>query len=465
MSQENTTGENAQYDLLKWIGQQNLESTTVLGILCLCRLADQHPDKLPELEKLNQKLHKPSLLSFELLRRLYGDRVTKPNWTRCHSGETPSGFEPQEFFEKYRTNFLPPIYDVWMKEIERKTNLPMFKQWAFEWSQLVSTFGYEPSVRVLDFQGRPPGPRILVDFPLSEVYRSAYLRSLAWAVTKGRLPEDVACFFACKACPVDLDLWRVQPKLKPSWWPAPKMNRGMVDTIPVELSGEISHLWDKRHDFFDGNALLAADGSVISGNETYRLSIRAMFQAAYGPNPGDPREIMKACDEVRLENKVQSGVGFNGSLKLINPEDTILMSGDWSLLPASISVRPSLAPRWQYWRGYHGIQLPAPYVVSKEFSFHCESDSIRVYDGNIQIGYWQDWNDGLTEEFENSLPQPHGWALYTTWDFIEKVSRLSNSTFCWVFEIKGFHRDHEYEKFREYSIVELRGATNLILPI
>lgn len=463
MSQEGTFGEQAQNDVMTWIGQQKMESVAVLGILTLCRLADQNPHKLPELGKINRELRKPSLLSFELLHFLYGDDVAKPDWTQCHSGEPTPNFEAPEFFEKFRTNFLPPIYSTWIKEVQDRTLLPMFKQWAFEWAQLVSSLGHKPSAQVLDFQGRSPGLRMLVDFPLSEVYRSAYLRSLAWAVTKGRLPEETAFYLAHEACPVDLGLWRVQPGPKPPWWPKPKVPSGTIDTVPAELSTVLSRLWDKKHDIFQGNALLAADGSFVCGTDTYSLSIRAVFQAAHGPVPGDPKEIMKACDEARGEHTGQD-VCFAGALKSINPGDISLVSHDWSVLPASIYVRPRVFPRWQYWRGYRGIQIPAPFIASEEISFRCEPDSIRVFNGDTQIGTWQDWTDGVTEEFENDLPHLHGWALCTSWDLVDKFSRISRSTFSWISEVKGFHREHEHEKFREFSTYQLHGTTNLILP-
>lgn len=464
ISEEGTVAEQTQNAVMTWIRRQNMESTAVLGILIFYRLADQHPSKLPEPGMINRELRRPSLLSFELLRFLYGDHVVKPDWTQCHSGEPTPNFQPPEFFEKFRNNFLPPIYSTWIKEVQNRTLLPMFKQWAFEWTQLVSSLGYKPSAQVLDFGGRPPGLRMLVDFPLSEVYRSAYLRSLAWAVTKGRLPEETALYLAHEACPVDLGLWRVQPGSKPLWWPKPKVPSGTVDTVPAELSTALSHLWDKKRDIFKGKALLAANGSVLCGTDTYSLSIRAMFQAAYGPVLGDPKDIMKACDEAQGEHTGQD-VCFAGALKPIKPEDISLVSHDWLTLPASVYVRPRVFPRWQYWRGYRGIQLPAPFLASEKVSFRCEQDSIIVFDGDTEIGTWQDWTDGVTEEFVNDLPHPHGWALCTPWDLVDKFSRLSHSTFSWICEVKGFHREQEHEKFREFSTYQLYGTTNLILPV
>lgn len=463
VSQEGPVGERAQNALLAWIGQQNVESMAVLGILVFCRLADRHPERLPEYGMLDQVIGRPSLLSFELLRHVYHDLAMKPDWTRCHSGPITPIFEPPEFFEKFRTNFLPPIYSTWMKEVQDRTLLPMLRRWAFEWMQLVSTLGYQPSAQVLDFGGRPPGLRMLVDFPLSEVYRSAYLRSLAWAVTSGKLSEEAAAFLAYEACPIDLGLWRVQPGIKPPWWPTPKPSAGTIDTIPAQVWAALLNLWDKRREVFSENALLAASGSVLQGSAIYSLSIRAMFQAANGPVSGDPREIMQACDEAQGSYSSR-GAYFGGFLNLIKPEDISLVSHDWSILPASVYVRPHVFSRWQYWRGYRGVQLPAPFLASEKFSFRCEPDSIKIFDGAAQIGSWQDWTDGVTEEFVNDVPHPHGWALEASWDLVDKFARQSRSTLSWICEVKVLHREHEHENFREFSIYQLHGTTNLVLP-
>jgi len=463
MSQEGIVCEQTQDAIMTWIGQQNLESAAILGIIAFCRLADHHRNKLPEPGIINRELRRPSLLSFELLRFLYGDHALKPDWTQCHSGEPTPNFEPPEFFEKFRNNFLPPIYSTWINEVQDRTLLPMFRQWAFEWTQLVSSLGCKPSAQVLDFGGRSPGLRMLVDFPLSEVYRSTYLRSLAWAVTKGRLPEDTAFYLAREACPIDLGLWRVQPGSKPPWWPSPMPSPGTIDTVPAQLSTTLSDLWDKKSEVFEENTLLAASGSVQCGANTYKLSIRAMFQAVTGPVAGDPAEIMKACDDVQGSYTSQD-VYFAGVLNPIKPTEISLVSHDWSILPASVYVRPHFFPRWQYWRGYRGIQLPAPFLTSEKLSFRCEPDSIRIFEGTTQIGTWQDWTDGVTEEFVNDLPHPHGWALLVHSDLVDEFSRLSHSTFGWICEVKVFHREHEHEDFREFSTHQLYGTTNLILP-
>ncbi len=109
MSQEGPVSKQTQDATIAWIGHQNLESTAILGIIAFCRLADLYPNKLPRYDIVNRALRRPSLLSFELLRFLYGGHALKPDWAQYHSGEPSPNFKPPKFFVEFRNNFLPRI--------------------------------------------------------------------------------------------------------------------------------------------------------------------------------------------------------------------------------------------------------------------------------------------------------------------------------------------------------------------
>ena len=464
MSQEGPIGEQARNPLMEWIGQQGLESTAILGILVFCRLADQYPLLLPEPAELDRSIRKPSLLSFDLLRHIYGTAAIKPDWDTCHSDAAPPEFVAVDFFDKYRTNFLPPAYSSNMEYLQSRTRLPMFRQWAFEWTQLITSEGFQPSERVFDFGMRPHGPKMVVDFSVSEAYRSAYLRSLAWAVTRGKLSENDAHFLALDACPIDLGLWRIQPGHTPPWWPDPKSPTGAIHTVPAQVWETMSRLWERRRTDSSGNALLAASGRVFRGSVIYELSIRAMFQVAQGPVPGVPADMIKACEEAH-GSRSSHGPCFGGALNPIDPTDINFTSHDWSILPASVFVRPDGFARWQYWRGFGGIQLPAPFLASESLSFRCEPDSVKVFDSTTEVGSWRDWTNGITEEFDDGLTPSHGWALEASWELVDNFIRESNATFGWICELKGLSRANQYEPFREFvATQQMYGTTNLILP-
>ncbi|MFC2009718.1 hypothetical protein ACFLT3_02185 [Chloroflexota bacterium] len=451
--------------LMEWIEKQDLESMAAIGIIVFSRLADQNPEHLPTSNELDRTVRKPSLLSFALLKHLYGSSIV-PDWSKCHSGTAISTFESPKFFDKYKTNFVPPIYSRWMEDVQDRTMLPMLRQWAYEWVQLVSAGGYKPSERVLDFGMRTHRSHMVVDFPISEAYRSAYLRTLAWALTKNKVAEEAAISLALEACPIDLHLWRVRPGIKPVWWPKPVTSDSIVDTIPVQVWSNLSILWNTRRDVFKDKSLLAAEGRILQdSNALYDISIRSIFQIANGPTTGEPEEIKKACDKAYGSySSYDNSHFFQGDLDSINPNSISQTSNDWSVLPASLFVRPRIFPRWQYWRGYQGIQLPCPFLASNKVSFYCEPNSIKIFAGDAEIGSWQDWTDGVTEELLDGAGEPHGWTLEISSDLVDEFARKSHSTYSWICALKILHRKHHYESFSEFSTYQLYGTTNLILP-
>ena len=140
-----------------------------------------------------------------------------------------------------------------------------------------------------------------------------------------------------------------------------------------------------------------------------------------------------------------------------------LVSHDWTILPASVEVHPRVIPRWQYWRGHGGVQVPAPFLASETFSLRCESDSVKVFDGASEVGLWRDWTDGITEEFAGLTTFPHGWALEVSPELVDKFARESRAALGWICELKGFHREHDYEEFRDFSTYQMYGTTNLVI--
>ena len=172
---------------------------------------------------------------------------------------------------------------------------------------------------------------------------------------------------------------------------------------------------------------------------------------------------MLACVEAQGHLSGQ-GPYFGGTPDPMSPTDIALVSNDWTILPASVNVRPRVFPRWQYWRARSGVQLPAPFLACDSFSFVCEVDSVKVLDGAAEIGSWQDWTDGIAEEFIDCPSFPHGWALKVSSESVDNFARESNATLGWICELKVLHREHDYEPFREFSIYQVLGTTNLVLP-
>lgn len=449
--------------LLTWISRQNLESAAALGLVVFCRVAEREPEQVPSLEVLTGAVRKPSLLSLLLLRELHGTNVPAPAWSTLTFGAAPADFVMAEFFAKYRESFLPPIYTFAAKWMERRKGVGFSRQWAYEWHRLLDQHGRTPSARSLDLMGRQHGDHLVIDVDLSEFYRSAYLRALACGIATGSLPQATAAQMAAETCPIDLALWHVRPGRPPEWWPRPDKPPGKIDTVPGQVWHRAAALWQQQQETTPGEVVLAADGRVHEGEAVYDLSIRGVFQVARGTERGDLQKLFEDCEEAKGEHDAY-GQRFEGRLKPRHPASFATGSGDWAVVPASVSVHSTVSSRWQLWRGFRGIRVPSPFLGEEILTFRCADAAVEVLDGGNVMATWSDWTDGLREELTANLPPRTGWVLRAQRCVVEQFARESGAVFAWLCRLTGYHRRHDFEPFDRFVDHQVFGATSLIIP-
>jgi len=272
---------------------QSLESVAIFALLIWIRARIENPDTtLPDVEHMLAKYPSPSLLSLLLLRELYGRIVPAPDWCLLFSDNAPSDLEADDFFQKYARNFLPPMYMNTAGNITRRTGEPFTKQWAWEWHGLLNGTGTEPDARVMDHWGRPDSEHyIAVDFKLSEIYRSAYLRALAWAICHDVLPENHALILAARCCPIDIAVWRVHGVARPAWWPKVPSLTGTVDITAAHVMLELETLWEHQASGDNDWIPVQASGRVGGGASPVELEIYGLFQRCIGPSIPTAAEV------------------------------------------------------------------------------------------------------------------------------------------------------------------------------
>src|SRR3546814_18768690 len=97
------------------------------------------PVARPASSVLATTLLHPSILAKVLLRHLGGTGDLA--WEQAHSGAAPDEFEPEAYFEEFRTAHVPPILSTNLTWLERTSRRPFMRQWAFEWQKLQERTG------------------------------------------------------------------------------------------------------------------------------------------------------------------------------------------------------------------------------------------------------------------------------------------------------------------------------------
>lgn len=458
--------EQVQRCLFRWMKAQTLESLAAIGLLVLLRAKMQDSNFVtPPIQELLSIIHRPSVLSWMLINELAPIKVPPPNWVALNSGTAPKDFEFEPFFTKYSRNFLPPVYSDLAEEIEATERISFVKQWAFEWHRILDAIGKKPSRDSLYLWGREDSEHyIAIDFELSEVYRSAYLRALAWAIMIRALSENDARFLAMTTCPIDLGLWRLRPTSIPVWWPKTREPEGKIDTVPAQIFGHVERLWEEQRAQGDGWVIAKADGRVHEGNTIYDLEIFGLFQVCQGPSVPNLENL---TDWYRWRNNVQyspCSLRFEGVVKQISPANLSQNFGDWNVVPVACRVTPHTTPRWQFWRMYRSIWVPAPFLTSNSLTFRCSENSLIICDKEEIIAKWTDWTDSLREKTTANLPPSTGYSLLVQRTRIETFAEESHSVFCWVCRLTGYHRENDFQPYVSFVDYHQYGTTRIVTP-
>jgi hypothetical protein len=451
--------------LLLWMKSQKLETVNALGLLTLLRAQlDGRDFILPHLDELAAAVVRPSLLSALLLHELSPNDPEIPLSSLGHSGEVPRDFSPNPFFAKYVETFLPPMFNFQAGLIEERELIAFRRHWAYEWEGLVDQTDVKLTDRNLYFWWGSPSDKervLATDTKLSEVYRSAYLRALAWAVSTERLAASAAVELAVGTCPINLDLWRVKPVSKPDWFPLAEEPIGNIDTVPAQVWRQVEKLWEGQLDDRGEWRIAQTSGVVLDGKTVYDLEIYGLFQKSHGPRQPNLEKVAEWChDEVQLSAQMQEPLHFRGRIRQEMNKTQRKVFDDWSFSPAFGSVYEGSIGRWQIWRMFRRVWLPTPSLASK-LDFSCNTDGVNAYQNGEIIARWFDWIDALTERHHVDLPMSTGQCLQIRRKTIEEFAKSSGSTFCWVCRITGYHRKDTYESYKQVRDHRSFGCTRL----
>lgn len=453
--------------LLRWIAEQNLESVAALGLLVLTRARIEDGEyPLPPAGELSSLVSKPSILSWMLVKELLPESGEELRESLRHSETAPPDFAPDPAFQKYIHAYVPPIYEMWASTIEKRERIPFVRQWAYEWTSLLVETGLDVTETPLNFWLRTdPGKEryAAADMAVSEVYRSAYLRALAWAHSNEALSRNNALNFAAQTCPVDLELWKLPLRTVPDWWVRATEPEGKIDTVPAQIWEQVERLWEQQQSGEKEWVVAQASGLVHQGATIYNLEIYGLFQRFFSPEPPDLGEITEWCrSEVEFSCGYRSYLRFKGQAAQTSVNDFAEVFGGWSVVP-SAGKGESVSPmRWQYWRMYRSLWLPAPYLGYPSIAFEVEEGSLRFSDEEEIIGRWHDWTDGLGEKMSEEIPPATGQYLQIRRERLERFAQATNSVFCWVCRLTGWHREHRYESHKAFADYREFGATRIL---
>ncbi|MGA2518312.1 MAG: NACHT domain-containing protein [Thermodesulfobacteriota bacterium] len=438
--------------LLDYLDQCKTESE-VCAVLTIVFLTS--PDGRPTRTALASRVHCPSILADIILERTYGQGRGIGGWRQAHSGWAPADFEGGSYFEEHKTAHVPPIFVSNLRKLERISGYPFLQHWAYEWKTLRDKLGTHYTRYphyfddVLDARAGIMGQYWQ---RMREVFLSAYLRTLAYAVSEWRIPQRIAEGYCVEIVDGIAGFFDVEPGARPAW----------LTDFPERFCAPGADLTPLIRELVqaaraEGMRLVSLDTPVASSVQKFgNLTLSAHL--------------------VTPDYELPDGAFLYEKMPLLSIADTFELKGP----PAEITIEeastegktgdevavcsclfPTPFGTWQSDYFGMGLRIPAPYTVTNT-EIRCTHESIDCIasDGKV-ASRTRIWNDNWAPPHPKGGSTRCGTATMIDQEVLaEAIERLGRKLAFFI-RLRIWDREKEYgdysESKRTFFLLDLEG--------
>ncbi len=435
LMQNEETREAATNGLFEFLDKCRTESE-VSAILSLVLLLE--PGARPAKDALIDRIRRPSILSEYLLQKLYGAGMG--GWIAAHSGTPPESFEAGDYFEEHKTAHIPPVFLHNLEELETRTGLPFVRQWSFEWACVRDETQFLYTRYPYYFDAFSEVRSGIVGNYLqrqSEVFRSAYLRTFAYAVSEWRMPQSRALREVLELLPAIGGMFDLEPAQRPEWL-------GDFPDLCAPKDIDLEALVRAKMEQPLGNHRVVSFVTPFSSAiaEYGDLHVGAYLVTPDFSLPPDGR-LFEPLDLV-IAN---SSIDLNGPVPKTTVADMVRPGTSGS----SLSICGSLFPiPHGYWQSdYFSVGLPtiAAYCLPGDAEFVVADGRIEQRVGNAALATTTIWNDGWTPRYPKGGSTRCGaMAVLNKGLFNELPGKLGRKL-AWFAEVRIWRRERDFDEF------------------
>jgi len=426
--------------LLDYLDQCGTESE-VCAILTIVFLTS--PAGRPTRTALASRVHCPSILADIILEQTYGQGSGIGRWRQAHSGGAPANFEGGSYFEEHKTAHVPPILVSNLRKLERVSGYPFLQHWAHEWKtlrdKLDTHYTRYPHYfdDVLDARAGIMGQYWQ---RMREVFLSAYLRTMAYAVSEWHLPQRIAEGYCVEIVDGIAGLFDVEPGARPAWlsdFPERFCAPG-ADFNP--LVRELV-----RSARAEGMMLVSLDTPVASSMQKYaKLTLSAHLVTP-------DYEVADAA--LLYEKMLLMPVADTFELKGPPPEISIQEARSEGKKGDEVAVCSCLFPMpFGCWQGDYmnlGLTIPAPYTApSTEICCTHESIDCIASDGKV-ASRTRIWHDNWTPAHPKEGSTRCGTATTIDQEVLAKAMERLGRKLAFFMRLSIWDREKEYGEYAE----------------
>lgn len=460
----------------QWLSTRIFESQCVTAIVLFYKCRQEQEDIFSDndLERLIESIPAPSALSWMLLSELKSQPLKpEPEYSRLHSGDTPRDYEIPDYFMNYKTALLPPVYDMRIDVLQRKGALGFRRQWAYEITCLYEREDILARYPLANyFIDRGTQKRVSIfDLPQSEVFRSGYLRALAWAFDKGHIDKADMMLNAMAFCPVEFCSWQAEPLEKPVFWPEIGSVSESIDQTPDHVFQSLSNILSTD---YDAEQLIGSASGPISVHfdkhgdieSFYDLEIYGLFQKNVERdgeiNPEEVLEQIRRAESIHA-NRLTSNL--EGPLPLIDVNEKLAVSGGTSFAPSVLALRADPIARWQNEQMYRGVNIAAPYLAEEQPFLIVNNRKLQSKYGDLLLSETSYWSFDQLDYWPQNCPAPLGVYTMVSKERIQSFCDMQRVLFCWLAQLTCYRKRERNDDYNQYDFYKFYGLSQIIQSV
>lgn len=380
----------------------------------------------------------------------------------------PPAYSPRRFFTRYQRSIVPPYFSSIADRLTRQTGVDFVRLWGWESARLMEAHGLRETVGDVGNYTYFSGNSLIgATSRTGDVYRTAFLRTVAWFRHAALIDENEYVEYSLKLCPVDPSLWEIEPLPQPDWWPRATASSSDIETLPEWE--QCLALVDKE---IEGSRLFAAEGAVIpSAERKLTLTEFVLLPFGYsvqGPDLPGPEAVFSDLDRCVWQKHPESLrplVLFDGDeiRDWVPIHDLKKSIGDLCVHFLLGVVWPLNINHLQPWRGYHRMFFPSASLAQPGGRASKDEAGWSYQVRNKKLFWGHDWKLGALERTNEREYMLRGqYALVDpTWltSFLESEGlRLGH-----VLRLSLKHRKYDHETPRVFDSFRLLNVSPVIL--
>lgn len=426
--------------LLNYLDQCRTESE-VCEILTVVYLTS--PAGRPTRTALVSQTHCTSILADMILERTYGQGQGIGGWRQAHSDRAPMDFEAGSYFEEHKTAHVPPILMNNLRRLERTSGYPLRQHWAYEWKILRGKLGTHYTRYPYYFENVSDARSgIMGQYwqRMRDVYISAYLRTLAYAVSKLGMPQRIAEVYCLDIVHGIAGLFDVEPSVRPGWLsdcPERFCAPGADFTSLVRELVQAARA--------EGMSLVSLDTPVASSVQKFAN----LTLSAHLISPDYELPDGAVLYEKTLLLPVTNSFELKCPLAGITSEEASTDGKTGNEVAFCSTLFPIPFGTWQSDYFSMGLRIPAPYTTPNA-EIRCTRESINCIapDGKL-VSKTRIWNDNWTPQYPKGGSTRCGTATMVDQEMLANAMERLGRKLAFFVRLRIWGRDGDYGDYSE----------------